>query len=113
MSETSGEYSGRSLVLIAALACLLGAAALSSAVYSSLSWAAEICHIHPAGYKRVEPKDREPNYYGSIDECEASNKKLYGGMGWCHCFTDEFLKGSGDWRDRQRDFKLPQEQPNY
>jgi hypothetical protein len=61
--------------------------------------------------KLTEPRVIE--WYASVAECETANKKLFGGMGVCHCFPDGIVNGTNDdWRSRLRDFTT-QDPPSY
>jgi hypothetical protein len=60
------------------------------------SWAAELCHIHPAGTELKEPDPQSAQFYGSLEECEAASNQYYAGAGQCHCFPDLF-SGRGDF----------------
>jgi hypothetical protein len=83
---------------------------IASAFFSRLSWASEICHIHPLGTDMKDAESRVIKWYGSLEECETANKQFFGGAGTCHCFPDGILKRPFD--DRRAwpgDFRAPKD----
>ncbi len=84
--------------------------AMVAALALALSASADLepCHIHPP----LTLKEPQPiQFFPTLQECESANRKLYGGLGLCHCVPDGFMDRDGfdGWRFRPWNFEAPPE----
>jgi hypothetical protein len=85
-------------------------AALGLTFSVNIARAARSCHIHPLGVDAKNAEARIVEWYKSLEECELANKKLFGGLGICHCLPDGIFGGTSDDEPfRRRHFGLPQD----
>jgi hypothetical protein len=86
------------------------AAVVALALSLKLASAADFepCHMHPpATLKEPEPIQ----FFPTLQDCESANRKVYGGLGLCHCIPDGFMGRDGvdSWRARPWNFETPPE----